>query len=66
MKLSWCHSSFIMYYIYNQNHGRPVMVMKFLTNICTFCMRVITSNTLLSSAMIFLIPYPHVLDTLVQ
>lgn len=42
------------------------MVMKFLTNICTFCMRVITSNTLLSSAMIFLIPYPHVLDLLVQ
>lgn len=36
-----------------------MMIMKFLTNICTFCMRVITSNTLLSSAMIFfLIPYP--------
>lgn len=30
-----------------------MMIMKFLTNICTFCMRVITSNTLLSSAMIF-------------
>lgn len=59
LSLKWCHSSFIMYYICNQNHWRPVMmIMKFLTNICTFCMRVITSNTLLSSAMIFLIPYP--------
>lgn len=61
MKLSWCHSSFIMYYcivsITKIMEGL-LWIMKFLTNLCTFCMRVISSNTLLSSAMIFLIPYP--------
>lgn len=59
LSLKWCHSSFIMY-ICNQNHLKACYYDDEIFNICTFCMRVITSITLLSSAMIFLNPLPLV------